>query len=100
MFKRVLLCHDGTDVGRRALKQGAELAISLGSDVHILILPPEENVSPAVSAASVEQRVRRCTRTSACKSPIDYQRRERPPACCASLKTPTCARPPHETNAR
>jgi DNA primase len=29
MFKRVLLCYDGTLAGRRALLRGAELAILL-----------------------------------------------------------------------
>jgi nucleotide-binding universal stress UspA family protein len=53
MFKRVLLCHDGTEVGRRALKQGAELAISLGAEVHVLILPREEQLSPSVVAGSL-----------------------------------------------
>jgi nucleotide-binding universal stress UspA family protein len=33
MFKRVLLCYDGSAVGRRALKRGAELAILVGAAV-------------------------------------------------------------------
>jgi nucleotide-binding universal stress UspA family protein len=53
MFKRVLLCHDGTEHGRRALKQGAELAISLGAEVHVLILVGDETLSAAVAAGSV-----------------------------------------------
>jgi nucleotide-binding universal stress UspA family protein len=52
MFKRVLLCHDGTEFGRRALKQGAELAISLAAEVHVVILPPEQRVSPSVMAGA------------------------------------------------
>jgi nucleotide-binding universal stress UspA family protein len=53
MFKRVLLCHDGTEYGRRALKQGAELAISLGAQVHVLIVVQEQVLTPAVTAASL-----------------------------------------------
>ncbi len=52
MFKRVLLCHDGTDYGRRALKQGAELAIALGSEIHILIVVRDNGLSAAVAAGS------------------------------------------------
>src|ERR1700743_486980 len=48
MFKRVLLCHDGTEYGRRALRQGAELAISLGSEIHVLILLEDGEISPVV----------------------------------------------------
>ncbi len=53
MFKRVLLCHDGSEFGRRALKQGAELAIAFGSEVHVLIVVEEQRLSPAVTAASL-----------------------------------------------
>jgi len=55
MFKRVLLCHDGTEIGRRALKQGAELAISLGSEVHVLIVVQDLTLSAAVTASSFGQ---------------------------------------------
>ncbi|MGC2029192.1 MAG: universal stress protein [Steroidobacteraceae bacterium] len=40
MFNRVLLCYDGSEHGRRALKQGAELAISMGSEVYVLAIVP------------------------------------------------------------
>jgi nucleotide-binding universal stress UspA family protein len=53
MFKRVMLCHDGTEYGRRALKQGAELAIALGSEVHVLIVVRQQALTPAVRAASL-----------------------------------------------
>jgi nucleotide-binding universal stress UspA family protein len=53
MFKRVLLCYDGTDFGRRALKQGAELAISLGAEVHVLIVVPDQALNAAVAAGSL-----------------------------------------------
>jgi nucleotide-binding universal stress UspA family protein len=53
VFKRVLLCHDGTDFGRRALRQGAELAISVGAEIHVLIAARPASVSPAVVAGSL-----------------------------------------------
>lgn len=53
MFKRVLLCHDGSEFGRRALKQGAELAISMGAEIHILIVLSDEPMNPAVVAGSL-----------------------------------------------
>jgi nucleotide-binding universal stress UspA family protein len=40
MFKRVLLCYDGTEAGRRALRRGAELAILLRAEVCVLSIVP------------------------------------------------------------
>jgi nucleotide-binding universal stress UspA family protein len=53
MFKRVLLCYDGTEAGRRALKRGAELAILLGAQVHVLSTIPNSAVDPVLAAAAV-----------------------------------------------
>ena len=50
MFKRVLLCYDGTEVGRRALKRGAELAILVGAQVYVLSIIPAAVANAAVSA--------------------------------------------------
>jgi nucleotide-binding universal stress UspA family protein len=36
MYKRILLCYDGTAQGRNALRCGAELAIQLNAQVHVL----------------------------------------------------------------
>ncbi|HTV94700.1 MAG TPA: universal stress protein [Steroidobacteraceae bacterium] len=52
MFKRVLLCYDGTEVGRRALKRGAELAILLGAQVHVLSIIPSGVANAAVIAGA------------------------------------------------
>jgi nucleotide-binding universal stress UspA family protein len=52
VFKRVLLCYDGTDAGRRALRRGAELAILLNSEVHVLSIKQTETPSPAVMAGA------------------------------------------------
>ena len=40
MFKHVLLCYDGSDKGRRALRHGAELAIYVASKVSLLAIIP------------------------------------------------------------
>lgn len=50
MFKRVLLCYDGSDAGRRALKRGAELAILLGAQVYVLSIIPSNVANAAVIA--------------------------------------------------
>ena len=52
MFKRVLLCYDGSEVGRRALKRGAELAILLGAHVYVLSIVPNGMANAAVIAGA------------------------------------------------
>jgi len=52
MFKRVLLCYDGTVVGRRALKRGAELAILVGARVYVLSIIPSGVAGAAVVAGA------------------------------------------------
>jgi nucleotide-binding universal stress UspA family protein len=52
MFKRVLLCYDGSEVGRRALKRGAELAILLGARVSVLSIVPAGVAGAAVAAGA------------------------------------------------
>lgn len=49
MFKRVLLCYDGSQAGRRALRRGAELAVLLNAQVYVLSIIPE-GVDPVVLA--------------------------------------------------
>jgi nucleotide-binding universal stress UspA family protein len=53
MFKRVLLCYDGSDAGRRALRRGAELAIQLGARVYVLSIVPETVANAALIAGSL-----------------------------------------------
>ena len=36
MFRKVLICHDGSSAGLRALERGAELAALLKPEVHVL----------------------------------------------------------------
>jgi nucleotide-binding universal stress UspA family protein len=52
MFKRVLLCYDGSEVGRRALKRGAELAILVGAKVYVLSIIPSGVANAAVVAGA------------------------------------------------
>jgi nucleotide-binding universal stress UspA family protein len=52
MFKRVLLCYDGSEVGRRALKRGAELAILVGAQVYVLSIIPGGAADAAVVAGA------------------------------------------------
>jgi nucleotide-binding universal stress UspA family protein len=52
MFKRVLLCYDGSEAGRRALKRGAKLAILLGAQVHVLSIIPSAAAAAAAMARS------------------------------------------------
>ncbi len=52
MFKRVLLCYDGSEAGRRALKRGAELAILLGAHVYVLSIIPGGVTDAAVAAGA------------------------------------------------
>src|SRR5271167_2207621 len=52
MFKRVLLCYDGTEAGRRALRRGAELAILLGARVFVLSIVPTQAADAAVAAGA------------------------------------------------
>jgi nucleotide-binding universal stress UspA family protein len=55
LFKRVLLCYDGSAAGRRALKRGAELAILVGAKVHVLSIVSSSEANAAVIASSVGQ---------------------------------------------
>jgi nucleotide-binding universal stress UspA family protein len=50
MFKRVLICYNGSGTGRVALKQGADLAVLVGSEIHLLSILP--SLDPAVVAAA------------------------------------------------
>ena len=52
MFKRVLLCYDGSEVGRRALKRGADLAILVGAQVYVLSIIPSAVANAAVVAGA------------------------------------------------
>jgi nucleotide-binding universal stress UspA family protein len=53
MFKRVLLCYDGSTVGRRALKRGAELGLLLGAEIHVLSIIPSTAPNSALVAGAL-----------------------------------------------
>lgn len=55
MFKRVLLCYDGSAAGRRALRSGAELAISLQSQIHVLCILSKATEDATRVASSIGQ---------------------------------------------
>src|SRR3954470_22402522 len=38
MYRRVLLCYDGTREGRRALRQGADVVMAMKSDAYLLAI--------------------------------------------------------------
>src|SRR5271165_3226833 len=52
MFKRVLLCYDGSVAGRRALRRGADLAVHLGAQVYVLSIIPGGAMDPVVVAGA------------------------------------------------
>jgi nucleotide-binding universal stress UspA family protein len=55
VFKRVLLCYDSTEAGRRALRRGAELAVLLGAHVHVLSIVTDGLENAAVLAGAAGQ---------------------------------------------
>jgi nucleotide-binding universal stress UspA family protein len=52
MFKRVLLCYDGSVAGRRALRRGADLAFQLGAQVYVLSIIPSGALDPVLIAGA------------------------------------------------
>jgi nucleotide-binding universal stress UspA family protein len=64
MFKRILLCYDGSKDGRGALRQGAELAIHLGAEAFVLSIVPS-SVTDGVALA-------RCT-GHGCAVDVDHE---------------------------
>jgi nucleotide-binding universal stress UspA family protein len=58
MYRKVLLCYDGSREGRRALRQGADVVVCMKSDAHLLAICQSlvsssipEAVTPALVAA-------------------------------------------------
>ena len=59
MFKRVLLCYDGSVAGRRALRRGADLAVHLGAQVYVLSIIPGGRDGPGGGRRCHRSRVHR-----------------------------------------
>jgi len=53
MFKRVLLCYDGSETGRKALKRGAELALLVNARVHVLSVISQAECNSVAVANSI-----------------------------------------------
>jgi nucleotide-binding universal stress UspA family protein len=53
MFKRVVLCHDGSNAARKALRRGAELAMLVNAEVLVLSIISTEAADAAIMAGSV-----------------------------------------------
>ncbi len=58
MFRKVLLCYDGTAEGRRALRQGADVVLCMKSEAYLLAIVQSyvssaipEGVTPALAEA-------------------------------------------------
>jgi nucleotide-binding universal stress UspA family protein len=58
MYRKVLLCYDGSREGRRALRQGADVVVCMKSDAHLLAICQSlvtssipEAVTPALVSA-------------------------------------------------
>ena len=58
MYRKVLLCYDGSQEGRRALRQGADVVIAMKSDAHLLAICQSlvaNSIPEAVTPALVER---------------------------------------------
>ena len=58
MYRKVLLCYDGSREGRRALRQGADVVLCMKSDVHLLAICRnlvQSAIPEAVTPQLVEQ---------------------------------------------
>jgi len=38
MYRKILLCYDGTEEGRNALRQGADIALAMQAEAHLLAI--------------------------------------------------------------
>jgi len=57
MYHRVLLCYDGTREGRKALRQGADVVISMKSEAYLLAICPsmvDTAIPDAITPSLVE----------------------------------------------
>jgi nucleotide-binding universal stress UspA family protein len=52
MFKRILLCYDGSTAGRRALRRGAGLFVFMKAQVYVLSIIPGGALDPVLAAGA------------------------------------------------
>jgi nucleotide-binding universal stress UspA family protein len=62
VFRRVLLCYDGTREGRKALRQGGDVVLSMNAEAHLLAVCQNlvataipEGVTPALAEQEDER---------------------------------------------
>jgi nucleotide-binding universal stress UspA family protein len=58
MYRKVLLCYDGSHEGRRALRHGADVVISMKSEAHLLAICQSlvaSSIPEAVTAGLIER---------------------------------------------
>jgi nucleotide-binding universal stress UspA family protein len=53
MYRNILLCYDGTEQGRNALTEGAELALAMNAHTHLLAILRSAGVDLATEAPSL-----------------------------------------------
>jgi nucleotide-binding universal stress UspA family protein len=52
MYRKILLCYDGSVEGRRALRQGADVAMTMKSQAHLLAICPNMLAAAAPEAVT------------------------------------------------
>lgn len=55
MYRNILLCYDGTIEGRNALKEGTELALSMGAHTHLLAILRSSGADPDTESAQSDK---------------------------------------------
>jgi hypothetical protein len=78
MYQKILLCYDGTIEGRRALRQGADVAIAMNSHAYLLAICRDlvsstvpEGVTPELvgcASTTYPRKARSCTAIRSCTS--------------------------------
>jgi nucleotide-binding universal stress UspA family protein len=53
LFKRILLCYDGSPSSRAVLQRGADLGVLLSAHVHLLVMAPPAHSDPMLLAAAL-----------------------------------------------
>jgi nucleotide-binding universal stress UspA family protein len=54
MYRNILLCYDGTEEGRNALREGAEVALAMAAHTHLLAILRSSGADLAAVPASAD----------------------------------------------